>query len=126
MFREPRPEERTIYTTIAPVAVFTVRTPLTKRRSRGRISAQIRPLRTANSQLTAVQPRKPRLGDKSQAVQQPAQRVRAWVRRGERSARLLRARLRAWASGAAVWCRTGTPRAGLRALGGPARAVSAE
>jgi len=59
ILRDPRREDQTIWTAVAPDAVFTVRTYATRRDYEPQLSAQIRRLRLANQQLTALRRRRP-------------------------------------------------------------------
>lgn len=64
--RDPRRDDHTICTAVAPELVFTVRTYATTAPYDPTPSAQIRTSREPNYQVTALQNRKSRQSDKSQ------------------------------------------------------------
>jgi hypothetical protein len=66
MFRDPRREDHTTRTPVAPDEVFTVRTCATTRDYEPRPSAQIRRPQQANRQVTALRSDRSRHSDKSQ------------------------------------------------------------
>jgi|HubBroStandDraft_6_1064221.scaffolds.fasta_scaffold3283599_1 hypothetical protein len=68
IFRDPRWQDHTTWTAVAPDAVFTVRTYATRRDYELRRSAQILYSQPTNQQLTALQPNRSRSGDKSQVI----------------------------------------------------------
>jgi hypothetical protein len=69
MFRDPRREDHTIWTAVAPDEVFTVRTYATSRDYEPRPSAQIWSLQPTNQQVTALRLSRSGSRDKSQARQ---------------------------------------------------------
>jgi hypothetical protein len=56
MFRGPRRKDHTIWTAIAPNALFTVRAYATRRDHEPRLSAQVSRIPSVNLQLTALRP----------------------------------------------------------------------
>ena len=68
IFRDPRRNDHTIWTAVAPDEVFTVRarTPPDEATGNHPASAQICCRQSANQQATGLQPSQPRSSDKSQ------------------------------------------------------------